>query len=373
MESFSFDEFARRRRGGPPSDAWRRYVPVIPWVLAGLFALFLISDLSYTVEPHEQAVVLRFGAYQATTAPGLHFKLPIVDRVMKVSVEEHGLSLPYGPPVQVAQGWSGLGGMPPSVTTTRSPSNPDDDETLMLTGDLNTASVEWTVQWRVSEPSDYLFRFPGEGDDRAGRELLTYVARTVMNRLVGDYSFDEMIGPKRGDIAQQAREDTQRILDGYDCGVTVTALQMQQVIPPDRVKPSFDRVNASIQQKQKLENEAESSRNKLIPAARANRDKLIREAEGYAALTKAEASGEIEALLARYHAYQRAPDVTRQRLYLEAMQKLFESVKDKTIIDADLNRVLPLMNLDATTNPARTRAQTQTQTSNPTAVGEASE
>jgi membrane protease subunit HflK len=148
---------------------------------------------------------------------------------------------------------------------------------------------------------------------------------------------------------------------------------MQQVIPPDRVKPSFDRVNASIQQKQKLENEAESSRNKLIPAARANRDKLIREAEGYAALTKAEASGEIEALLARYHAYQRAPDVTRQRLYLEAMQKLFESVKDKTIIDADLNRVLPLMNLDATTNPARTRAQTQTQTSNPTAVGEASE
>jgi membrane protease subunit HflK len=365
MESFSFEDFARRRRGGPPSDAWRRYVPLIPWVLAGLFALFLISDFSYTVEPHEQAVVLRFGAYQATTAPGLHFKLPIVDRVMKVSVEEHGLSLPYGPPMQVAQGWPGLGSSAPTVS--RSPSNPDDDETLMLTGDLNTASVEWTVQWRVSEPSSYLFRFPGDGDDRAARDLLTYVARTVMNRLVGDYSFDEMIGPKRGDIALQAREDTQRMLDAYDCGVTVTALQMQQVIPPDRVKPSFDRVNASIQEKQKLENDAEATRNKLIPAARANRDKLIREAEGYAARTKAEASGEIEALLARYHAYQRAPDVTRQRLYLEAMQELFESVKDKTIVDADLNGVLPMLNLNPTTTPAPTA------TSNPTAVGEDSQ
>ncbi len=343
MESFSFDEFSRRRRGGPPSDAWRRYVPIIPWVLAGLFALFLISDFSYTVEPHEQAVVLRFGAYRATTTPGLHFKLPIVDRVMKVSVEEHGLSLPYGPPAAAVQGWPGMAS---SSSPPRPQANPDDDETLMLTGDLNTASVEWTVQWRVSEPSSYLFRFPDDQDDRSARELLTYVARTVMNRLVGDYSFDEMIGPKRGDIALQAREETQRMLDAYDCGVTVTALQMQQVIPPDRVKPSFDRVNASIQLKQKAENEAEATRNKLIPEARANSDKLVREAEGYASLTKAEASGEIEALLARYHAYQRAPDVTRQRLYLEAMQELFESVKNKTIIDADLSKALPILDLN---------------------------
>lgn len=342
MDTFSFEDAMRRRRGGPPSDAWRRYLPLMPWVLGGLIALFLISDLSYTVEPHEQAVVLRFGAYKATTMPGLHFKLPIVDQVMKVSVEEHGLSLPFGPPAQAPPSWSGLSPTP----TRRTAADPDDDETLMLTGDLNTASVEWTVQWRVNEPSSYLFRFPGEGDDRSARDLLTYVARTVMNRLVGDYSFDEMIGPKRGDIAQQAREDTQRMLDAYDCGITVTALQMQQVIPPDRVKPSFDRVNASIQLKQKLENEAEATRNKLIPEARANRDKLIREAEGYASRTKAEAQGEIEALLAKYHAYQRAPDVTRQRLYIEAMQHLFESVKDKTIVDADLNRALPLLNLN---------------------------
>ncbi|MDG3003460.1 FtsH protease activity modulator HflK [Paludisphaera mucosa] len=342
MESLSFEDMARRRRQGPPSEAWRRYLPFIPWVLGGLVAIFLISDFSYTVEPHEQAVVLRFGAYKATTMPGLHFKIPIVDQVMKVSVEEHGLSLPFSPVGQM-----GPGRVDSNLLRARQvQTDPDDDETLMLTGDLNTASVEWTVQWRVTEPSNYLFKFPIGADDQAAGELLTYVSRTVMNRLVGDYSFDEMIGPKRGDIAVQARDDSQRILDAYDCGITVTALQMQRVIPPDRVKPSFDRVNASIQLKQKLENEAESTRNKLIPEARANRDKLIREAEGYASRTKAEAQGEIEALLARYHAYQRAPDVTRQRLYIEAMQGLFESVKDKTIIDADLNRALPILNLN---------------------------
>jgi membrane protease subunit HflK len=128
-----------------------------------------------------------------------------------------------------------------------------------------------------------------------------------MNRLVGDYSFDEVIASKRSDIASDARNDVQRILEAYACGITVTALQMQRVNPPDRVKPAFDKVNASIQQKQKLENEAEAARNKLIPEARANRDRMVREAEGYASRRRAETNGEIEALLAKYHAYQRAP------------------------------------------------------------------
>lgn len=348
MESYSYEDPRRGRggpgwRGGPPGEEWRRYVPLLPWAIGALLLGLVAADLSYTVKPHEQAVVLRFGKYLATTMPGLHFKLPIVDQVLKVSVEEHGLLLPVGPATQTqGRGWIEFN---PAAPTTSAGEH--DDETLMLTGDLNTASVEWTVQWKVTDPAEYLFRFPVDDNDAFAEDLLTYVGRTVMNRLVGDYSFDEMIGPKRGDIASQAREDTQRILDSYACGITVTALQMQRVIPPDRVKPAFDKVNASIQEKQKLENEAEATRNRLIPDARANRDKLIREAEGYASRRKAEAQGEIEALLAKYHAYQRAPDVTRQRLYIEAMQELLQGVKNKTIIDADLNRVLPLMNLDA--------------------------
>jgi membrane protease subunit HflK len=221
-----------------------------------------------------------------------------------------------------------------------------EEETLMLTGDLNTASVEWTVQWRVTDPEQFIRRFPARQSEAFAEDVLAMAARTVMNRLVGDYSLDEIIGPKRGDIANDAREDTQRILDGYECGITVSALQMQRVVPPERVKPAFDRVNASIQEKQKLENEAEATRNTLIPKARAAKDKLIREAEGFAARRKAEATGEIEALLARYRAYERAPEVTRERLYLEAMQEILQNVGDKMILDSDLKQVLPLMNLD---------------------------
>jgi membrane protease subunit HflK len=329
----SFDEYARRV--GPRrrlAEPWQRLIPLIPWVVGALALVLLLFDASYTVEPHEQAVVLRFGRYHATTMPGLHLKLPMIDQVLKVSVEEHGLRLPFG---AASHG-----------EYAEESQRHQDDETLMLTGDLNAASVEWTVQWKVTEPKDYLFRFPKDPRDEFASDLITFVGRTVMNRLVGDYSFDEVIGPKRGDIASAARTDTQRILDHYQCGITVTALQMQRVIPPDRVRPAFDKVNASIQEKQKLENEAEAERNKLLPAARAARDRLIREAEGYAGRRKAEAQGEIEALLAKYHAYQRAPDLTRQRLYLEAMQDVLTGVKDKTIIDADLKQFLPLLNLD---------------------------
>jgi modulator of FtsH protease HflK len=326
------NDYTYRRRGPAPSEVWLRYLPLFPWVVAVLLALWLMSDISYTVEPYEQAVVLRFGKNHATVPPGLHFKLPLADQVLKVSVEEHGLRLPFGRPSQSDD-------YVQHVHT--------EDETLMLTGDLNTASVEWTVQWRVSDPAQFLFRFPRDEGDHFAERLLTTVARTVMNQMVGDYSFDEVIGAKRSDIAFKARDDSQRILDAYACGITVTALQMQRVIPPDRVKPAFDKVNASIQEKQKLENEAEAARNKLLPEARANRDKLIREAEGYASRKRAEANGEIEALLAKYHAYQRAPEITRQRLYLEAMQEVLQGIKDKTIIDADLKQFLPLLNLDA--------------------------
>ncbi len=285
----SYEQYSRRVHHPPPGEPWQRLIPLIPWAIGSLFLFGLLFDASYTVEPHEQAVVLRFGKYHATTMPGLHFKLPMIDQVMKVSVEEHGLRLPVG-----------------SESIGQNIADPNhEDETLMLTGDLNAASVEWTVQWRVAEPDQYLFRFPRDAKDVFAADLITFVSRTVMNRLVGDYSFDEVIGPKRSQIANDARNDTQRILDAYACGITITALQMQRVIPPDRVKPAFDKVNASIQQKQKLENEAESERNKLLPEAKAARDKLIREAEGYSSRRRAEAQGEIEALLAKYHAYQR--------------------------------------------------------------------
>ncbi len=303
------------------------FLKLMPWAIVAAMLFFLMFGAFYTVAPYEQAVVLRFGKYQSTAMPGLHFKLPLVDTVLKVSGEERSLRLPMG-------------------NAETGPASRNEDDTLMLTGDLNTAGVEWTVQWKVTDASQFLFRFPKEGADEFAQQLVTTVARTVMNRLVGNYSFDEVIGAKRSDIAHEARQATQAILDAYQCGITVPALQLQRVTPPEQVKPAFDRVNAAIQEKQKLENEAETERNRLMPQALAAKDKMIREAQGYSDRRRAEAQGEIDALVAKYRAYQKAPDITRQRLYLEAMQEVLMNVEQKTILDSDLKQILPLLQLD---------------------------
>lgn len=304
-------------------------------LLVVFVAGYLAMQSYYTVQENENAVVLRFGKYHATTPPGFHFCLPVVDEILKVNVtEERRLRLP--------------------VRGAEEPGTASEEETLMLTGDLNAASVEWTVQWRINDPKQRLFRFhdPNATDPDADVEQVIFmVARSVMNRLVGDYSIDEVLTEKRPEIRMAARQATQETLDRYQCGVTITDLQMQRVRPPDKVRPSFDSVNSSIQQKDKLENEANKERNMLIPTARAESDKKVREAEGYAARRRAEVNGEIEALRAKYAAYSKAPDVTRKRLYLESMETILSNVEQKVIIDSELNQVLPLLQLEERKSP----------------------
>lgn len=329
----SFDYRGYRDRRVRPQDVpWDRILLAAPLVILGIFAVYLTMTSWYTVEPHEKAVVLQFGKYNRTVPPGLHFCIPLVEQVLKVSVEEHGLRLPFA---------AGSG----------RPASSDEEATLTLTGDLNAATVEWTVQWQVVEPDDFLFRFYREDDPKYAERVITTVAQTVMNRLVGDYSIDEILTEKRGEIAEEARESTQAILDQYECGVVIRDLQMQRVGPPEKVRPAFEQVNASIQRRDQLENEANKKRNELLPRAHAEKDKAIREAEGYADRRRAETTGEIQALLARYKAYQKAPELTRQRLYLEAMQELLDTVGSKLIVDSDLQKgVLPVLPLESGMN-----------------------
>lgn len=315
------------RPGGLSSEqALRRLWASVPLVTLALALVWLVFSSFYTVEPHEVAVVLRFGRYHATAPPGLHFKVPLVDSVLVTSVEEHSLRLPF------AAGPS-------------RPADPTEEETLMLTGDLNTASVEWTVQWRVTRPEEYLFRFPQIENEASAERLIRMVAQSVMNQLVGDYSIGEVLTEKRAEIANRALADTQAVLDKYKCGITIPALQMQRVRPPDKVRPAYEKVNASIQQRDRLENEAHKERNEKIPGALARKDQLVRDAEGYAGRQRATAEGEIAALLARWEAYRQAPDLTRQRLFLETMQRVLSSVESKIIIDSELKQVLPLLPL----------------------------
>ena len=304
---------------------WRAVIGKLPWAIALLALVYLSWKSYYTVEPHEKAVVLRFGEYLRTADPGLHFKVPLVDEAVIVPVNEQSLHLPLTRELR-HDGRPGRS-IPPS---------------LMLTGDLNAAVVEWTVQWEVEEPDKFLFSIQQQDVETTIRAA----AESVMHRLIGDYSIDEVLTGKRDDVRRMALEETQRILNQYDCGVVITGLQMQRVVPPDRVKPAFDMVNASIQNRDRLVNEANAVRNKEIPQAEASRDKLIREAEGYRDRRKAEAEGEIAALLSKYRAYKEAPQVTRQRLYLEAMQEVLAGSGSKTIVDADMQGLLPLLRLD---------------------------
>lgn len=293
-------------------------------------AVMLLTRSMYTVQPNELAVVMRFGKYLNTAEPGLHFCIPLVDTVITADARERTIRLPFG------------------TANTRPEGLAKDEDVLMLTGDLNAAAVEWTVQWMVSDPKQYLFTFHDEnrGQDAFLQDIISIVGRTVMNRLVGDYSIDEVLTGKRTEIREAAREATQAMLDKYECGIRITDLQLQRVSPPTQVKDSFAAVNEAAQTRVKLENEANKERNTTLPKARSDRDKSIREAEGYAARRRSEVKGEIDALMAQYEEFAKAPEETKQRLYLESLERVFSTVKDKTIIDSDLQQMLPLLNLN---------------------------
>ncbi len=180
----SFEYRGYRDRQIRPQDLpWDRILLAAPLVILGLFVLYLAMASWYTVQPHEKAVVLRFGKYNRTVEPGLHFSIPMAEQVWKVSIEEHSLRLPLG---------AGAGRpASPFDDRPRRASDREEEATLMLTGDLNAATVEWTVQWQVVEPEAFLFRFYRVGDPDYAEQIITTVAQTVMNRLVGDYSIDE--------------------------------------------------------------------------------------------------------------------------------------------------------------------------------------
>lgn len=319
LQKLDFDDFSPAK------------VATVFLLIAGLFlVVFVAWSGFFTVKEYEQAVVLRFGEYNRTVGPGLQFKFPGAEERILVDVSEKSMRLPMGNA---------------EVNTNVVGANHDDDDknqSLILTGDLYAAIVEWNVFWRVSEPKKFIFSF---NEDHVQRAIIA-VSRSTMHRIVGDYSADEILTGKREEIALAALKEMKKAIEPFDAGIDITDLQLQRVTPPEVVKPSFDSVNASIQQRDQLVNEARKERNKLIPLARAQSDKLIREAEGYGARRLAEAEGEITALLAKYESYRLAPEVTRQRMYLETMEKIFSADGEKIILDESLKGMLPVLDLN---------------------------
>jgi len=287
-------------------------------------ALALATSV-YTVEPSEEAVVLRLGRYVSTEPPGLHMRLPFgVDRVTKVKTkvilqEEFGFRS------------SGEDG-------TRTTYGNDDlkSESLTLTGDLNVANVEWIVQYQISDPKKYLF------NAREVLKNLRDISQSVLRRVVGDRIVSQVLTTGRVEIAEEAQRLTQEVLDRYDIGVRIVTVKLQDVNPPESVRPAFNEVNAAKQEQEKVINQAEREYNTVIPEAMGKAEQTIRNAQGYATAAVNRAEGDAARFRVVLKAYQASSRVTRSRLYLETMEALYGRMEALTIIDKGASGVLPV-------------------------------
>ncbi len=317
-----FDEIKVKKQTIPQFPKKR----VIPALIIILVLIFLATGL-YTIDPEEVGVIQRFGKYTSTTTPGLHFKIPFgVDNLSKVKV------------TNVYKEEFGFRTVQPGIKS-RYSSRDFSSESLMLTGDLNIADLEWIVQYRVKDPVKYLFNVRNmEKTIRDGSEA-------TIREIVGDRSVDEVIVLSRKEINDLAQIKLQSLLDGYQTGVEIVTINLQNVNPPDKVKPAFDNVNSSKQEKERIVNEAWEQYNKVIPEARGKAKQTIQEAEGYAVNRVNRAQGEADRFNQIYQEYKLSKSVTRKRLYLETMEEIIPTIDKLFIIDDKLEGLLPLLNL----------------------------
>jgi len=316
-------EWAQRNPKRVFTLAWGLIVVIL--VIWGVFTSF------YTVEANEEDVVLRFGKYHDTSGPGLKGKLPFgIDKVLKGEVltihrEEFGFrtlsagvrsEYDYRSPLVVA-------------------------EATMLTGDLNLAMVNWEVRYKIKNLKDYFFEV------RDPKQTLRDVSQAVMRIEVGNRSVDEVLTLMRTEIEQSVADKMQVALDEYKCGLHIIKVNLKRVDPPDHVREAFNAVNQAIQERSRIINEAEGQRNQKVPAARGAADKAIKEAEGYKVGRVNRAEGDVSAFLAVLAEYEKAEDVTRKRLYLEAMEKLLPRIGRITLVDDEGSGVLKLLDLGA--------------------------
>lgn len=307
----------------PPRFNASRIIPVILAVIA----LILVMTMWFTVAAEERGIVLRFGGFVRDVPSGLHLKLPWpLETVMKVPVERQ-LKEEFGFRTVLAD-----------VRTTYSKEN-FSDESLMLTGDLNVAVVEWTAQFRVHDPYKFLFKV------REVRKTFRDMNETVMREVIGDRSVNEVLTVGRQEIALEVERRLQALCDQYETGIKVEQIVLQNVNPPDAVKPSFNEVNQAQQEREKLINQARADYNQVIPRARGRAQQTLEQAQGFATDRVNRARGDAELFIQVHAAFQRAPEVTRRRMYLETMAEIYPKVKRKIILDEKLKGILPLLPL----------------------------
>lgn len=322
---------ARDRFGGSGPDGQRPALPSVPPVLiAGLALLGYLLTGIFIVAPDERGIVLRFGKVvrQAEPGPGYHLPWPI-ETVLKPAVtqirkEEFGFrTISIGPPARYSD---------------------VDPEALMLTGDENIVKLQFIVQYKIKPDdqgiSDFLFNV------RDPQQTLRDAAEAAMRQIAGTNSIDDVLTEGRERIQEDAQKLMQQILDGYDVGIEVVTIQLQDVDPPDQVSDAFKDVISAQQDKERMINEAVGYANDVVPKARGQAAQLINEAQAYAQVKVQDATGQAQRFLALQEEYAKAKDVTRLRLYLETMEVILPQTK-KILLDRQAGEhVLPYLPLE---------------------------
>jgi membrane protease subunit HflK len=208
----------------------------------------------------------------------------------------------------------------------------------MLTADKNVIDVQWIVQYKVQDPFNFLFKVQDV------RQAVRDVSETSMRRIVGNMDFDYVLS-NREILASTTADELQAELNNYEAGAVIVTVQLQDVNPPDAVKPAFNEVNEADQDMKRLVNEAEEAYNRVIPKARGEALQIVEEASGYAAQRINESKGDTSRFLSIMKEYQLAKEVTRKRMYLETMEEVLPSVTDIYVMDKDQRSILPFLNV----------------------------
>ncbi|MBM3296463.1 MAG: FtsH protease activity modulator HflK [Candidatus Aminicenantes bacterium] len=301
---------------------------ILKLIVAAAVLIILLWGSIYTIAPEETGVILRFGKFVRSTDPGLHLKLPLgIESLTKVPVQRQ-LKMEFG-----------FRTVRPGVVSEYRVTPEAAEEAIMLTGDLNVLVVEWIVQYKIKDPYKYLFKL------RNAEATFRLMNEAVVRKIVGDNSVDEVLTVGRSRIAAEAKDQLQGLCDLYEIGIDVSQLIFQDINPPDPVKPAFNEVNQSLQEKERKINEAWSEYNQEIPRAQGEAEQTIRGAEGYAMERVNNALGDASRFTSVYREYVKAPSVTRRRLYLETIAEILPKLSKKVIFDENQKNILPLLSL----------------------------
>lgn len=315
------NEFFARFKGQKPP------FKVFAGIILVLLLVFGVNSSFYQVGTEETGAVLRFGHFTGFAQPGLHFKLPFgIDRVYlaktgRVMKEEFGFRT-VQPEARSSYTNEGL-----------------NEEALTLTGDLNVSDLEWIVQYQIADAFKYLFRI------KDPQSTIRDVAESAVRKAVGNSNVTEVLTTERALLATAIEKDLQTILNSYDIGVRIVTVKFQDVNPPESVKAAFNEVNEAEQEKESLIFQAREQYNREVPKASGVAKSAILEAEGYALERINQAKGEAGRFLALHGEYRKAPEVTRERLYLETLETILPRLEEIYIMDQKGSGALPLLPL----------------------------